>query len=337
MGHAFRQRGLDLLFYRIVDQVTFRDREHPPFGQEVGVVEFEFLQKGRVRPGDVVLLHADHEEQYGVALDVAEEAYAYALAFVGSLDDSGDVGHHERLAVVVADYAEVWFEGREGVGRNLWLCGGHGAQQRGLAGVGEADETHVGEQLEFEDEPVLLPVFARLGETRGLEGRGLEVAVAEAAAAALAEDALLSGVHEFEEDFSGLSHLGHRADRHFEHYVPAVLAMAVGRTSGLAVLGLDVLAVLEVDERPELGIGPQYDVSSPAAVASVGSALRDVFRTVQMHRACASVSGCAEYLDVVYEIAVGHIFLLINILNGSFVSWTGKKQQAGNKIFVCFG
>jgi len=67
-----------------------------------------------------------------------------------------------------------------------------------------------------------------------------------------------------------------------------------------------MLAILKMNKGPELGIGSQDDVPTPASVASVGSALGDILSPVEMHRSRATVSGCAEDLDVVYEIAVCH-------------------------------
>ena len=44
-------------------------------------------------------------------------------------------------------------------------------QQRGLAGVGEADQPGVGDDLQFQRDPALLAVVARLELSRGAVGR----------------------------------------------------------------------------------------------------------------------------------------------------------------------
>ena len=66
-----------------------------------------------------------------------------------------------------ADHAEVGLEGGEGVVGDLGLGRGDPRDERALAGVGEADQRHVGHQLELEVEPALLPHLALLGEARG--------------------------------------------------------------------------------------------------------------------------------------------------------------------------
>lgn len=73
-----------------------------------------------------------------------------------------------------------------------------------------------------------------------------------------------------------------------------------------SVIRLDMLAVFQVDEGPELWISPENDMASAAAVTSVWAAFWDVFGPVKMHRTCTSVTGDAVDLDVVYEIAVRH-------------------------------
>ena len=238
---------------------------------------------------------------------MAQEADADALAFVGALDDARDVGHHEGFVVVVADDAQVGLQGRERIGRDLGFGGRNRGQKRRFAGIGESDESDIGQQLELENKDPFLPFFARLGVAGRLLGGGLEVVVAQAAAAAAAEDALLPRFHHLEKHLAGLGVLGDRADGHVEVDVLAVLAGAQGGAALLAVRGVDVLAVFEVDQRPELRIGAQDDVSAASAVTAVRAPLGDIFGAVEVGAARAAVSGGAVDLDVVYEVRFGHM------------------------------
>ena len=61
-------------------------------------------------------------------------------------------------------------------------------------------------------------------------------------------------------------------------------------------------------QRPELGVGTQYHMPPAAAVSPVGSPLRDVLRPVEMHRPRPAMSRRAINLDVVYEVAICHLF-----------------------------
>ena len=61
-----------------------------------------------------------------------------------------------------------------------------------------------------------------------------------------------------------------------------------------AVLGLDVLAVFEMNEGPVLRVALEDDMTSAAAVTSVGPALGDVLLAPQMCGAVAAVTRGAE-------------------------------------------
>ena len=104
------------------------------------------------------------------ALDVREEVVAEAGAVAGALDQAGDVGDHE-LAVVAVERAEHRLERRERVVGDLRRRARQPREQRGLAGVRQADEADVGEQLELQLDPALLARQAALGEARRLARR----------------------------------------------------------------------------------------------------------------------------------------------------------------------
>ena len=117
---------------------------------------------------------------------------------------------------------------------------------------------------------------------------------------------LLARFRQLEKLLPGLGVLHDRSGGHLQDNVGAVLPLAERAAAGRPVLRLDMLAVFQVNQRPELRIRPQDDVSAPAAVTAVRSAFRNIFRPVQMHRTRAAVAGCAIYLDVVYEIGFCH-------------------------------
>ncbi len=70
-----------------------------------------------------------------------------------AFDEAGHVGYGEGFfvgRVADLDYAEIGFEGGEGVVRDLGAGGGEARDQRGFADVGVADQADVGEQAELE-------------------------------------------------------------------------------------------------------------------------------------------------------------------------------------------
>src|ERR1051326_7848783 len=82
----------------------------------------------------------------------------------------------------------LWVKCRERVRCNSRPGAGNGGQQSGLAGVGVPHEAHVRNDSQLQQEIPLLACFARLRETRGLARGGGEIAIAQAAPAALAQD-----------------------------------------------------------------------------------------------------------------------------------------------------
>ncbi len=130
----------------------------------------------------------DEVDEHAAALDVAEELVTEAGALVRPLDEPGDVGDDEAPLAAPGDDAEVRDERRERVVGDLRARPGDAADERRLAGVRVADDAHVGEQLQLEDEIALLSRRAVLGVARRLVRGRREVHVAEAAAAALRDD-----------------------------------------------------------------------------------------------------------------------------------------------------
>src|SRR5438552_5759515 len=71
---------------------------------------------------------------------------------------------------------------------------GDGGEQSGFAGIGVADKSNVGDETQLQEELAFVAWLARLRKTRGLPGGGGEIAVAQSASAALAENEPLAVV-----------------------------------------------------------------------------------------------------------------------------------------------
>ena len=187
--------------------------------------------------GDHVLGGAvDEMDQGDAALDMTEEAVADAGALVGTLDQAGNIGEHE-VAAADPDHAEIGMERGERIVGDLGLGGRHGGEEGRLAGIGQADESGVGNELQPQPDALLDAVLAGIGMAWRLVGRGLEMGVAEAAIAALEEaDALADRGQVGDQRLVVLlEHLG--ALRNAQGHVRpggagAVLAHAVGAGAG---------------------------------------------------------------------------------------------------------
>ena len=86
-------------------------------------------------------------QDHAAALGVAEEAVAEADAFMRAFDQPGQIGEHE-FALVDAHDAELRMQRGEGIVGDLRLGRGDHRQEGGLAGIGQADQPGVGDQLQ---------------------------------------------------------------------------------------------------------------------------------------------------------------------------------------------
>ena len=138
--------------------------------------------------------------------------------------------------------AEIRRQRGEGVVGDLRAGGRDAGDERRLAGVREADEADVGEQLQLEPQILLLARFARLHLARRPIGRRREVRVAHAAAAAARDEHALAFGGEIREQRVRLVRVAgllvdERADRHGELEIVAALAGAVRSLAVVAALG----------------------------------------------------------------------------------------------------
>jgi hypothetical protein len=142
-------------------------------------------------------------QQQTSALHVAQEQRAEAGAIGRPFDEAGDVGDHEALEGFDADHAEVRVQRGERVVRHLRRRRRNSADEGALAGVREAEQADVGEQLQLEAQLALLarPTWRRLA--RRAVHRGLEVDVALAAVAALGDQQALAVLGEVADDLVG--------------------------------------------------------------------------------------------------------------------------------------
>ena len=231
---------------------------------------------------------------------------AEAGAGVGPLDEARDVGHHEALAAP-AHHAQVGRQGGEGVVGDLGARPGDAADERGLAGVGVADDADVGEQLQLELEVLLLALGAGLREARRLVGGGGEVHVAEPAAAALADHEGRAGLAHVGEDLAGGGVLHQRPRGHAKLERGLGEAVLVGPAAVLPAPGPVLADVAVVEQRVHLRVDDQDHVAAPAAVPAGGPAAGDELLPAPGDGAVPPVAGGDLDADLVDELHMASI------------------------------
>ena len=237
---------------------------------------------------------------------MAQEPQAQPLALVCALYDAGDVGNHKRAVVAVAHNAQTGFQGGECIVGNLGMGGAECGHQGRFAGIGETHQPDIGHNLELHNHPALFAGFAGLGIAGRLVGGTLEIVVAKAAAAAAPKDNLLPVFGDFAQQLARFCIAGHGAQRHLQDYVLAVGTGAEASAAGSAVVGFDMLLVLEVDQGPHLGVAAQDDMAATAAVTAVRATLGHIFFPAEVHTPRPSRARSTEDFHIVYEVAFCH-------------------------------
>ena len=234
-------------------------------------------------------------DEKGSSLDVTEELVAEPLALARALDETRDVGDHERGVLTRTDDAQVGDERGEGVVGDLWLGGADPGDERALSDRGHAHKGNVGHELHLELDPVLSGRLALLGKRRRATGGGHEVDVSATAQATRGHDDLLAGLCEVGDLEGGGHRLGVKlandgAKRDAQDEVLAVATMLAGTLPVRSALSAEVVLEAVVDKRRELRVDTNDDVSAIAAVTPVRSALGDICLSTERHAAGTAVA-----------------------------------------------
>ena len=253
------------------------------------------------RIGAIQRLDLHQVQQQAGALDVAQEQRAQPGAVGRTLDQPRDVGNHEAAVRLHADHAQVRIQSGERIVRHLRRGRRHRAHQGALAGVGEAEQADIGQQLELQPEQPLLAPFAGGGLARGTVGGALEVHVAQPALAAAGHQQALAVLGHVADDLVGVDVDDHGTHRHDDGHVVAALAVFLLAHAALALLGLEAALVAEVDQGVEVLVGLQPDAAAIAAVAAVRAALGDELLAPEAHAAVAALSGNDGDFGFIYK------------------------------------
>ncbi len=167
----------------------------------------------------------------------------------------------------------------------------HRADERRLAGIRHAEQSHVGQHLQFE---LQVPTLARGAVRRLARGpvrAALEARIAQPPAAARRDHLALTVLGEIADEFARVDILHHGAARHvYIEIVPGPAGLVPARTA-LAALGAELPRNPEIRQGIHGGIGNEVHVAAVAAVAAVRAAPLDVFFPPKTQAAVPAVSG----------------------------------------------
>ena len=191
-------------------------------------------------------------------------------------------------------------QGRKGVVSNFRFGVRDAGDQCGFAGIGHAEQAHIGQDLELQAQASLLTLFA-LGE---LPWRtvyaGLVADVADTAKTALRQhDNLAVGV-KIKQNLIGVGIVNHRSDWHAQDNVICTGTVLV-RPAPMFTVARHVLACITiVNQGVDVAISLGDDAAAFAAITSIRSTLGDELFATKARRAvaafaCDNFNGCFVY------------------------------------------
>ena len=95
------------------------------------------------------------------AFHMPQKLMSQAVAFMGSVDQSWDIRHDERLVQIDLNSSQVRRFGRERVVGDFRTSMGKSTQQRALASIWAADKSYVGDHFELQDQTTCFAFLTR--------------------------------------------------------------------------------------------------------------------------------------------------------------------------------
>src|SRR6516164_6572609 len=240
-------------------------------------------------------------EDHRAALDMAEKPGADPGTVAGALDQTGEVGQDDFLVVQPYD-AELRLQRRERIVGDLRPGVRDRSEERRFAGVGQANQANIGDQLQAQPNPGLTAGPAGIGAARRAIGRALVMHVAETAIASLQEDPPLAAARQIGEHLPvlGIHDLG--PDRDLQDEILTVGAGALAPCPRSAGRCPEMLAIAVVDQGVQIVRRSKDDVAAFAAVAAVGAAELDELRAAKARGPAPAVTTLQVDLALVEEL-----------------------------------
>jgi len=167
--------------------------------------------------------------------------------------------------------------GAETESRGLCLRtrGGYGGDEGRFAGIREADEPDIGQELEFKAQMFFFARGAVFEVRRHAVRRCGKMTVAASAMAAVRNHDAFSVGHQIGQNFSGLLVVNHRADGKFDGDGFSAASAAMGGAAVPAVFRLVMFSITKIEQRRQPVRGGEDDVAAISAVTAVRPAARD--------------------------------------------------------------
>ena len=218
-----------------------------------------------------------HVQQHTGALQMAQKLMAQTRAFRRPFDQARHIGHHKTLLWRHTHHTQIGVQGGERVVSDFGPGVGDGCNQGGLARVGHAQQTHIGQHLQLQLERVPLAHPARRFLPGRAVGRTFVVHVAETTVAPFGQGDLLAGHQQLMQHLAGFGVGNDGAHRHLEHDVIALDAEHIGALAVFAAVRFKTAVEPKINQRVQAGVGHREYVPATATVAAIRTAKFFVF------------------------------------------------------------
>ena len=207
-----------------------------------------------------------------------------------AFDQSRYVCNHERAKVSEIYDAEVRLERGERIIRDLRTRCRHGRDKRRLPCVGEAHQTDVCEQLEFELQLDLFSLASALMVARRAIGGSREVRISKPAAAAARRQPAIAVVTEIVQQVAGCCVKDLCPDWNSNYQIVAIMSGTIRSLTVRTTLGSVLRVVTQMQERVERTVCNEDHIAAAATVTTGWTTARDKFLAPESRYTVTSVT-----------------------------------------------
>src|SRR5262245_19466006 len=217
---------------------------------------------------------------------------------MGTFDEPRNISHDETLAVVVTDHAQIRGQRSKRIVGDFRPHRGDRRDQRRLAGVGQPDDADIGEQAQLDLKLSLFSRFSRLSEARALEGRCREVRVALSASAAGGDNHCFPRRLKIGDQLTRHGVADYSTHGHLDFTVVAPPPMTVAPHAMLAAASFVLFLIAQIEERRQLRVGDDDNVTAMATVATARPAAWDKLLSAKGH--ATTPAGACDHSDLYF-------------------------------------
>lgn len=224
------------------------------------------------------------------AFDMAEETITDSPALMRALDQPGDIRQH-KFRAINPDHPELRMQRGEGIIGDFRAGIGCRREEGRFTGIWQAKQPGIGDQLQPEPDGALHRWLPRIGISRGLVGRCLEIEIAEPAIAAFGNPNTLPDFGQISDHRLFILVQNFDADRHFQDDILTITARALTAGTGAAIFGEEMLLIAIINQRIQPVHRLDDDITAAPAITPIRAAIFNASLPAEADAAIAARAG----------------------------------------------